>query len=164
MLPVDPETKNYSSKRRRAGGYISCALLHGIGRDHTCTGITFRRAHRHTGLQIAGYVEMPGTLFRQDTCIFTRQYGVEIETLSAIGVSAMMHGYMPFDKNGRILVPFRTWRNTNTGVAAAEASKGMNMEPQVHQTALSYVMSSSLSPGQQATFLKHLQCPELSHP
>lgn len=54
------------------------------------------------------------------------EYGVEIETLSAIGVSAMMHGYMPFDKNGRILVPFRTWRNTNTGVAAAELSELFN--------------------------------------
>ena len=46
-------------------------------------------------------------------------YGVEIETLAAIGVSAMMHGYMPFNKKEEILVPFRTWRNTNTGRAAA---------------------------------------------
>ena len=42
-------------------------------------------------------------------------YGIEIETLAAIGVSAMMHGYMPFNKKEEILVPFRTWRNTNTG-------------------------------------------------
>lgn len=47
-------------------------------------------------------------------------YGdIEIESLAAIGVSAMMHGYMPFDEKGEILVPFRTWRNTNTGGAAA---------------------------------------------
>ena len=51
------------------------------------------------------------------------QYGVEIENLAAIGISAMMHGYMPFDKNEEILVPFRTWRNTNTGRAAAELSE-----------------------------------------
>ena len=51
------------------------------------------------------------------------QYGVEIETLAAIGVSAMMHGYMPFNKEGEILAPFRTWRNTNTGKAAAELSE-----------------------------------------
>lgn len=51
-----------------------------------------------------------------------RQYGVEIETLAAIGISAMMHGYMPFGKDGEILVPFRTWRNTNTATAAAELS------------------------------------------
>ncbi len=50
------------------------------------------------------------------------RYDVEIESLAAIGVSAMMHGYMPFGKDGRILVPFRTWRNTNTGEAAARLS------------------------------------------
>ncbi|HOD68302.1 MAG TPA: FGGY-family carbohydrate kinase [Bacteroidaceae bacterium] len=51
------------------------------------------------------------------------EYGIEIENLAAIGVSAMMHGYMPFDRNGNILVPFRTWRNTNTAKAAAELSE-----------------------------------------
>lgn len=51
------------------------------------------------------------------------QYDVEIETLAAIGISAMMHGYMAFDKQQNILVPFRTWRNTNTGAAAAELSE-----------------------------------------
>lgn len=57
---------------------------------------------------------------RQDV---QKQYGVELESLAAIGVSAMMHGYMAFDKNEQILVPFRTWRNTNTGEAAAALSK-----------------------------------------
>lgn len=51
------------------------------------------------------------------------QYGVEIEKLAAIGVSAMMHGYMAFNDKEEILVPFRTWRNTNTGKAAAELSE-----------------------------------------
>ena len=50
-------------------------------------------------------------------------YDTEIEVLSAIGFSAMMHGYMAFDKNEKILVPFRTWRNTNTGQAAATLSE-----------------------------------------
>ena len=50
-------------------------------------------------------------------------YDIEIETLAAIGVSAMMHGYMPFNKKEEILVPFRTWRNTNTGRAAAALSE-----------------------------------------
>ena len=54
-----------------------------------------------------------------------KQYDVEIETLAAIGFSAMMHGYMAF-KGNNILVPFRTWRNTNTGPAAAELSKLFN--------------------------------------
>ena len=52
-----------------------------------------------------------------------KRYGVEIEHLAAIGISAMMHGYMPFNKEGHLLVPFRTWRKTNTGPAAAELSK-----------------------------------------
>ena len=51
------------------------------------------------------------------------QYDTEIERLAAIGVSAMMHGYMAFNDKQEILVPFRTWRNTNTGKAAAELSK-----------------------------------------
>lgn len=50
-------------------------------------------------------------------------YGIEIENLAAIGVSAMMHGYMAFNEKEEILVPFRTWRNTNTGQAAAELSE-----------------------------------------
>ena len=50
-------------------------------------------------------------------------YGTEIESLAAIGISAMMHGYMPFGGNDELLVPFRTWRNTNTGAAAAELSE-----------------------------------------
>ena len=55
-----------------------------------------------------------------------KQYGIEIETLAAIGISAMMHGYMAFNDNEEILVPFRTWRNTNTAQAAAELSKLFN--------------------------------------
>ena len=55
-----------------------------------------------------------------------RQYDCEIEALAAIGFSAMMHGYMAFNKKQEILVPFRTWRNTNTGKAAAELSKLFN--------------------------------------
>ena len=47
-----------------------------------------------------------------------KQYGTEIRTLGSIGFSAMMHGYMAFDKNGELLVPFRTWRNTITQEAS----------------------------------------------
>jgi len=50
------------------------------------------------------------------------RYDVEIEKLGAIGISAMMHGYLPFDAQGRMLAPFRTWRNTNTGEAAKTLS------------------------------------------
>jgi len=43
--------------------------------------------------------------------------------VGALGVSAMMHGYLAFDEAGELLVPFRTWRNTSTGRAAAELSE-----------------------------------------
>ena len=48
------------------------------------------------------------------------QYGVPVQKIGAIGISAMMHGYMAFDKQDNLLVPFRTWRNTITGQASKE--------------------------------------------
>lgn len=42
------------------------------------------------------------------------KYGVTLTKIGAIGFSGMMHGYMAFDKEGKLLVPFRTWRNTMT--------------------------------------------------
>ncbi len=50
------------------------------------------------------------------------RYGTELRTVGAMGVSAMMHGYLAFDAAGTLLVPFRTWRNTITGPAAEELS------------------------------------------
>ncbi len=54
------------------------------------------------------------------------KYGCDFKTTGAIGISAMMHGYLAFDKNGKLLTPFRTWRNTTTGVAAEALSKALN--------------------------------------
>ena len=51
------------------------------------------------------------------------RYDVKINKLSAMGVSAMMHGYLPFDKNGNQLAEFRTWRNNFTGQAADELTQ-----------------------------------------
>ncbi len=48
------------------------------------------------------------------------KYGTELTSVKAMGISAMMHGYMAFDKDGRLLVPFRTWRCTTTEQAASE--------------------------------------------
>lgn len=48
------------------------------------------------------------------------KFGISITNLKSIGISAMMHGYITFDKNNNLLVPFRTWRNTNTIKAAEE--------------------------------------------
>jgi sugar (pentulose or hexulose) kinase len=50
------------------------------------------------------------------------RYGVRLETVGALGVSAMMHGYLAFDDEDELLVPFRTWRNTSTGRASDELS------------------------------------------
>lgn len=54
------------------------------------------------------------------------KYGVDIETIGAIGFSAMMHGYMPFNKAGELMVPFRTWRNSITEQASTELTKLFN--------------------------------------
>lgn len=51
------------------------------------------------------------------------KYGVRMTTFGAMGVSAMMHGYMAFDENGCLLTPFRTWRNTTTEAAASELTE-----------------------------------------
>ena len=51
------------------------------------------------------------------------KYGMDITTIGSIGFSAMMHGYMAFDEQGELLVPFRTWRNSITGKAAAELTE-----------------------------------------
>jgi sugar (pentulose or hexulose) kinase len=47
------------------------------------------------------------------------RYGLSLSSVGSIGISAMMHGYLVFDKNGDQLVPFRTWRNTMTDKAAS---------------------------------------------
>ena len=51
------------------------------------------------------------------------RYGVKLTRLAGFGVSAMMHGYLPFDKDGNQLAEFRTWRNTITAAAAAELTE-----------------------------------------
>jgi len=57
---------------------------------------------------------------------FKQKYGVTLQTVGAIGVSAMMHGYLVFDKAGKQLAPFRTWRNNNAAAAAKELTKLFN--------------------------------------
>lgn len=63
----------------------------------------------HTGLR---------TCFSNLRADVKDKFGAELCTVGAIGVSAMMHGYLPFDRDGRQLAAFRTWRNTITGEAA----------------------------------------------
>ncbi|HSJ86191.1 MAG TPA: FGGY-family carbohydrate kinase [Anaerolineales bacterium] len=56
--------------------------------------------------------------YRQLHSEVLEQYNTTLRTIGAIGFSAMMHGYMAFDRDGNLLVPFRTWRNTMTGQAS----------------------------------------------
>jgi sugar (pentulose or hexulose) kinase len=58
--------------------------------------------------------------FRELSNEVLEKYSTPLQTIGAIGFSAMMHGYMAFDEDGKLLVPFRTWRNTITGQAAEE--------------------------------------------
>ena len=48
------------------------------------------------------------------------------ERIAAMGVSAMMHGYLAFDKDWKLLVPFRTWQNTITAQAAAQLTRAFH--------------------------------------
>ena len=50
---------------------------------------------------------------------FRERYGTPLHTVGAMGVSGMMHGYLPFARDGAQLAAFRTWRNTTTERAAA---------------------------------------------
>ena len=54
------------------------------------------------------------------------KYGETLTNIGGIGISAMMHGYLAFDKEDNLLVPFRTWRNTITGEASEELTKLFN--------------------------------------
>lgn len=51
------------------------------------------------------------------------KYGEVLTTIGSIGFSAMMHGYLAFDKEDKLLVPFRTWRNTTTEKAAEKLTE-----------------------------------------
>ena len=51
------------------------------------------------------------------------KYNLPIQTIGALGISGMMHGYLAFDQNGQLLVPFRTWRNTITGEASQQLTE-----------------------------------------
>ena len=54
---------------------------------------------------------------------YMQKYGKPLSGVGSIGISAMMHGYLPLDKNDGQLAEFRTWRNTTTGQAAGILTK-----------------------------------------
>lgn len=79
---------------------------------------TYSLEQIHDGLQAA---------YRDLSRNVVSQYGVAVADLAAVGVSAMMHGYLAFDAEGALLTPYRTWRNTNTAQAAALLSAELEM-------------------------------------
>ena len=68
----------------------------------------------HTGMQ-ACYADLKQNI--------KEKFGSVPDTFGAVGISGMMHGYLPFNASGRQLAAFRTWRNTITGQAADELTK-----------------------------------------
>lgn len=64
--------------------------------------------------------------YRQLVLDVKNTYDEELKTVKSIGFSAMMHGYVVFDKNDALLVPFRTWRNNITEQASVELTKLFN--------------------------------------
>lgn len=75
---------------------------------------TYKLEDVWTGLQ-AAYSDLAASV--------RSTYGIELERVAALGISAMMHGYLPFGPDGSLLAPFRTWRNTNTDEASRRLSE-----------------------------------------
>lgn len=69
---------------------------------------------------------------------YKEKYGKVIKTVSAIGISGMMHGYIALDKDGEMLVPFRTWRNVNTSAAANTLTENLNFNIPLRWSAAHY--------------------------
>ncbi|MCW2637410.1 MAG: Carbohydrate kinase, FGGY-domain [Blastococcus sp.] len=84
-----------------------------------------------------------------------RRHGVDLAGVGALGVSAMMHGYLAFDADGALLTPFRTWRNTNTGRAAERLSAefGVNIP---HRWSVAHLYQAILDGEDHVGRLHHL--------
>ncbi|WP_456600414.1 xylulokinase [Blastococcus sp. SYSU DS0616] len=83
------------------------------------------------------------------------RHGVELTGAGALGVSAMMHGYLAFDARGELLAPFRTWRNTNTGRATERLSAefGVNIP---HRWSVAHLYQAILDGEEHLARLDHL--------
>ena len=100
----------------------------------------------HTGVQ---------TCFADLARDVKEKFGVELTTVGAMGISGMMHGYLPFDKDGNQLAEFRTWRNTITGEAAGILSKEFNFNvPQ--RWSISHLYQAILNGEEHLTRLDYL--------
>ncbi|MGN0648387.1 MAG: xylulokinase [Oscillospiraceae bacterium] len=83
-----------------------------------------------------------------------KRYDKQLTTIGAMGISAMMHGYLAFDANDTLLTPFRTWRNTTTAEAAAKLTDALHFNiPQRWSIAHLY----------QAVLNKEAHIPQIAH-
>ena len=84
-----------------------------------------------------------------------RRYDVELTSVGALGVSAMMHGYLAFDAAGELLTPFRTWRNTYTSEAAERLSTefGHNIP---HRWSIAHLYHAILNGEDHVTGIRHM--------
>lgn len=64
--------------------------------------------------------------FADLACSVQTRYGTKLSSVGTIGISGMMHGYLPLDRHGKQLSPFLTWRNTNTAAAAAALTQAFH--------------------------------------
>jgi sugar (pentulose or hexulose) kinase len=84
-----------------------------------------------------------------------QRHGVQLSTVGSLGVSAMMHGYLAFDADARLLVPFRTWRNTHTGSAVEKLSAvfGHNIP---HRWSIAHLYQAVLDEEEHVAKVAHL--------
>lgn len=83
------------------------------------------------------------------------QYGVRLRRARALGISGMMHGYLAFDAGGRLLTPFRTWRNNITGPASEELTQLFDY-PIPQRWSIAHLYQSILNGEEHVARLAHL--------
>lgn len=83
------------------------------------------------------------------------KYGVVPTTYGSVGISAMMHGYMAFDKNDKLLTPFRTWRNTMTEQASDELTELFGF-PVPQRWSIAHLYQCILDGEEHLAYLEHL--------
>lgn len=82
-------------------------------------------------------------------------YDVDLSTLGSLGVSAMMHGYLPFDADDQLLVPFRTWRNTITGEASTRLTEELGY-PIPQRWSIAHLLQAILNGEEHVGRIAHL--------
>lgn len=83
------------------------------------------------------------------------KFGLDIVNVRSLGISAMMHGYLAFDSDENLLVPFRTWRNTNTGPAVEVLSQAFDFNVP-HRWSVAHLYQAVLDEEEHISKISHL--------